>query len=65
MIKLLNRLTGTIMWVTEERLDDYLAAGHKLAAMSASPEVPAEPTITELAEPVKKSAKRRRKKEVG
>lgn len=53
------------MWVTEERLDDYLAAGHKLAAMSASPEVPAEPTIIELAEPVKKSAKRRRKKEVG
>ena len=32
MIKLINSHTGTDMWVAENRLDEYLAAGHKLAA---------------------------------
>ena len=32
MIKLINRITGTEMWVADNRLDKYLAAGHKLAA---------------------------------
>ena len=32
MIKLINCLTGSAMWVHESRLDEYLAAGHKLAA---------------------------------
>ena len=32
MIKLINRHTGGDMWVHESRLDEYLAAGHKLAA---------------------------------
>ncbi len=32
MIKLINRLTGGDMWVHESRVDEYLAAGHKLAA---------------------------------
>ena len=32
MIKLINKTTGTEMWVSKERLADYLAAGHKLAA---------------------------------
>ena len=31
MVKLINWLTGTIMYVSEERLEEYLAAGHKLA----------------------------------
>lgn len=37
MIKLTNRLTGTVMWVADERKDEYLAAGHRLAADSAKP----------------------------
>lgn len=31
MIRMINGLTGTIMWVHETRLDEYLSAGHKLA----------------------------------
>lgn len=35
MIKLINCGTGTDMWVAEDRLQEYLAAGHKLAAEPA------------------------------
>lgn len=52
MVKLINRLTGTEMWVAEARLDEYLAAGHKLAARPS--EKPAE-------EPVKAKAKAKKK----
>ena len=37
MIKLINRITGTEMWVADNRLDKYLAAGHKLAAEPVKP----------------------------
>lgn len=32
MIEMINRATGTTMWVAEERKEEYLAAGHELAA---------------------------------
>lgn len=32
MTKLINAFTGTEMWVADERQDEYIAAGHKLAA---------------------------------
>jgi hypothetical protein len=32
MVKFINRLTGNEMWVDESRVDEYKAAGHKLAA---------------------------------
>ena len=35
MVKLINALTGSEMWVHETRLDEYLAAGHKPAAEPA------------------------------
>lgn len=31
MVKLLHKLTGTVMYVSDERKDEYLKAGHKLA----------------------------------
>lgn len=31
MVKFINRLTGTEMWVAEDRVEEYKAAGHKLA----------------------------------
>lgn len=31
-VRMVNRLTGTEMFVAENRVDEYLAAGHKLAA---------------------------------
>lgn len=35
MIKFINALTGTEMLVADDRKDEYLAAGHKLAAKSS------------------------------
>ena len=35
MIKLINKVTGTEMFVAESRVEEYLAAGHKLAAEPA------------------------------
>jgi hypothetical protein len=28
---MINRLLGSVMWVAEERVDEYISAGHKLA----------------------------------
>ena len=50
MIALINRTTGTTMWVHPARLDEYLAAGHKLAAPP-----PAKPAVKN--KPAKKPAK--------
>lgn len=33
MVKMINGLFGNEMWVAEERVEEYLAAGHKLAAI--------------------------------
>ena len=38
MIRLVNRITGGEMWVHESRLEEYMAAGHKLAAPPPAPE---------------------------
>lgn len=42
MIKFINKFTGSEMWVADKRKDEYVAAGHKLAATviskSAEPE---------------------------
>ena len=35
MIRMVNRLTGGDMWVHEDRVEAYLAAGHSLAAPPA------------------------------
>jgi len=40
MVRFINRLTGSEMWVAEDRTEEYKAAGHKLAA-SAPKTVPA------------------------
>lgn len=32
MVEFINRLTGGTMWVAEDRVEEYKAAGHKLAA---------------------------------
>ena len=37
MILLENQTTGGPMWVHESRLEEYLAAGHKLAAPPPPP----------------------------
>ena len=37
MVKFINRLTGNEMWVAEDRVEEYKAAGHRLAAPPKSP----------------------------
>lgn len=49
MVKFINRLTGTEMYVDESRKDEYLAAGHKLA-------------LDTIKKPVKKPVKKEKKK---
>ena len=52
MIKLINKVTGTEMFVAEYRVEEYLAAGHKLAAKAA-------PVPTEEPKP-KKTVKKKK-----
>lgn len=35
MVKLINRLTGSVVNVDEARVNEYTAAGHRLAAVAA------------------------------
>lgn len=51
MVKMINGLLGTEMWVAEERVEEYRAAGHKLAASDTKP-----------AEKPKKAAQKKSKK---
>ena len=41
MIEMINAYTGTQMWVADDRVDEYKAAGHRLAA-TPKKEKPAE-----------------------
>ena len=56
MVKFINRFTGNEMWVAEDRVEEYKAAGHKLAANDPKPFAPA-------VKP-KKTTKKRTKSEV-
>lgn len=70
MIKLINKLTGSVMWVADERKDEYLAAGHRLAAICVKPakkaivkepepkEAPEEPKAPEPEAPIKEEPKK-------
>ena len=40
MILFINKVTGGPMWVHESRIDEYLAAGHKMAPPPPLPEKP-------------------------
>ena len=60
MIKMINKITGTEMYVDESRLTEYLMSGHKVAEKIKNPAevlpgVKKEPTINETAEKLKKT----------
>ena len=38
MKKLINGLTGTVMWVADDRVEEYKAAGHVPAEDAEKPE---------------------------
>lgn len=42
MVKFVNAITGGDMWVADNRIEEYKAAGHKLAADNLVTEKPAE-----------------------
>ena len=37
MVKMINAVTGSVMFVHESRLDEYIAAGHQLAVPPVKP----------------------------
>lgn len=60
MVKLINKTTGTPMWVADERADEYKAAGHILAAKPVEKPVvkKAEIPVEVESKPAKKGQKR-------
>lgn len=61
MIRLVNRLTGTEMWVHGSRLKEYLAAGHVPAAApkpEQEPEIEAAPAPEQEPKPKKTAPKK-------
>lgn len=60
MMKMINGFTGTEMWVADDRVDEYKAAGHRLAAESEKPTVKDEPKAE--AEEIKESEVKETKK---
>lgn len=61
MVKFINALTGTEMFVADDRKEEYMAAGHRLAAV---PSAVAKKTETVKEEPKKTSYKAPAKKSV-
>lgn len=60
MVRFINRITNTEMWVADERKDEYLAAGHMLAASSnAKPIVEVEPIKEKTITPKKATTARK------
>lgn len=57
MVRFINRFTNTEMWVTDERKDEYMAAGHLLVANapSAKPAVEDKPVEKEVKQTPKKT----------
>ena len=52
MVKFINRRTGSSFWVADEKVEEYKAAGHKLAA-DLRPVKPKEETVQKESEEVK------------
>ncbi len=53
MIEFINRVTGTRMWVADNRVEEYKAAGHVPVAVPV-PEKPAEEKPKKTRKPAKK-----------
>lgn len=57
MVKFINALTGTEMLVADDRKEEYMAAGHRLAAIPSAKKIEhEEPKKT----PVKKAAPKKK-----
>ena len=58
-VKMINSLFGNVMWVAEDKVEEYKAAGHKLAASTLKPAKEAEKPVSEELKEEKKSYKRK------
>lgn len=59
MVRFINRLTGGEMFVSEDRVEEYRAAGHKLAAdLSEDAKAPAKAPAPKAKAAVKKPAEK-------
>lgn len=54
MVKFINKISGGFMWVAENRVNEYKAAGHRLATSPVTTKKP------ENAEPAKKKVTRKK-----
>ncbi|MBQ1573061.1 MAG: hypothetical protein IIZ78_18170 [Clostridiales bacterium] len=59
MIKFINAFSGTEMWVADERKEEYLAAGHKLAAELSAKPAEKEPEVAPKKVAAKKATKKK------
>ena len=59
MVKLINAVTGTDMYVADSRLAEYLAEGHKLAVeVPPAPPLPKKKTVPKKAAAKKGTTKK-------
>lgn len=58
-VKMINGIFGNTMLVAEDRVEEYKAAGHKLAASSLKPARESEKPVSEELKEEKKSYKRK------
>lgn len=61
MVEFINCVTGTQMWVADERVEEYKAAGHQLAAIPSKATEPTEEPVKPVKKTVKKTTKTTKK----
>lgn len=57
MIRMINGITKTEMWVADDRVDEYKAAGHTLPSDSEKPTVKEDAQVEKTEEKVEKPKK--------
>ena len=60
MVRFYNRITNTEMWVTDERVEEYKAAGHILAADAPVAKTPTKKVTEPKKTETKKSNSKKR-----
>lgn len=60
MVKFRNRLTGSIMWVTDDRVEEYKKLGHKVVEETIS-EKPTKKTVKAKSDSMEKLPRKTKK----
>lgn len=63
MVTMKNKITGTTMWVSKDRVDEYIAMGHEKVGLEIEPIVykKEDTKLTEAAEKLKKTVSKAKK----